>query len=278
MYHARLAYEPDTDVLRHRLALCGMQLIQHNKAWRFGSPNGLGALFWCCGEEINTGRVANYLAIEPRERLAVLAVKGTSTIEDALTDIIADTGPLHWPKVAKVAGALASAHSGFRLASYGVLHQTEAVLHHFLRPLNYRLVLMGPQPRGGHGLLLGQAALRQARPPFRCRGPDFRETFGGFRTTQRPEKARKGAVRLCFNAPQLLKCYAYATPPCLDRGTALAMASYTTSVVHHDDFVVRASLYNAKLMVHAWREAKKLMDDDEFEAREALDASILVRN
>ena len=138
-----MAYEPDTDVLRHRLALCGMQLIQHNKAWRFGSPNGLGALFWCCGEEINTGRVANYLAIEPRERLAVLAVKGTSTIEDALTDIIADTGPLHWPKVAKVAGALASAHSGFRLASYGVLHQTEAVLHHFLRPLNYRLVLTG---------------------------------------------------------------------------------------------------------------------------------------
>lgn len=85
-------------------------------------------------------------------------------------------------------------------------------------------------------------------------------------------------MRLYFNAPQLLKCYAYATPPCLDRGTALAMASYTTSVVHHDDFVVRASLYNAKLMVHAWREAKKLMDDDEFEAREALDASILVRD
>ena len=73
--------------------------------------------------------------------------------------------------------------------------------------------------------------------------------------------------RLYVNT-QLLKCYAYATPPCLDRESALHMAGYTTSVVHHDDFVVRASLYNCKLMVHAWREAKRLMDAEEFEVWE----------
>ena len=49
--------------------------------------------------------------------------------KDALTDIIADTGPLQWPQVAQVAQqALCHAHGGFRLAAYGVLHQAEAVL------------------------------------------------------------------------------------------------------------------------------------------------------
>lgn len=217
VYHAQLVYESNTDVIRHRLTIRGMMLIQHNK-------------------EINTGRVANYFAIDPRQKIAVLAIKGTSTLEDAITDIIAATGPLHivGQKILNavwVAGSLrASAHEGFRLAAYGVLHQVEPLILHFLQPLGYQLILCG------HSLGAGTAC---------CLSKILHDRSVYFRT--------------------MLRCFAYATPPCLDRDTALSMVTYTTSVVHHDDFVTRASLYNAKLMSTAWKEAKRLMDDGEFE-------------
>lgn len=218
VYHAQLVYESDTDVVRHRLTTCGMMLIQHNK-------------------ENNTGRVANYFAIDPRQKIAVLAIRGTSTFEDAITDIIAETEPLHivGQKVLNavlVAGSLrASAHEGFRLAAYGVLHQVEPVILHFLQPLGYQLILCG------HSLGAGTAC---------CLSKILHD-------------------RLFYTRPHMLRCFAYATPPCLDKDTALSMVPYTTSVVHHDDFVTRASLYNAKLMSTIWKEAKRLMDDDEFE-------------
>lgn len=219
VYHAQLVYEAETDQIRERLIGCGMMLIQHNK-------------------EINTGRVANYLAIDPRRKIAVLAIKGTSTIEDALTDIIADTGPLHLLNAVKTAGSARGfssvagfAHGGFRLAAHGVLHQVEPVIWHFLCPLQYQLILTG------HSLGAGTAC---------CLAKILYD-------------------RIYYAQPQLLRCFAYATPPCLDKATALSMVRYTVSVVHHDDLVTRASLYNAKLMSNIWREAKRLMDADEFE-------------
>ncbi|CAL1159791.1 unnamed protein product, partial [Cladocopium goreaui] len=102
---------------------------------------------------------------------------------------------------------------------------------HFLQPLGYQLILCG------HSLGAGTAC---------CLSKILHD-------------------RLFYTRPHMLRCFAYATPPCLDKNTALSMVPYTTSVVHHDDFVTRASLYNAKLMSTIWKEAKRLMDDDEFE-------------
>lgn len=55
-------------------------------------------------------------------------------------------------------------------------------------------------------------------------------------------------ARLLHDKGIPLQCFAYATPPCLDREAALQAVSYVTSVVHHDDIVPRASIANLKIM------------------------------
>ena len=43
------------------------------------------------------------------------------------------------------------------------------------------------------------------------------------------------------------KVYAYAPPPVLDHDSAIAAASYVTSIVHNADMIPRCSLYNLAL-------------------------------
>ena len=196
---AKWAYAKQYLELHGNLKAAGYALIRHDIA-------------------TEPGRVGHFVAVQHGEKLAVIAIKGTSTLSDALTDVLGqarehvlenalttttggnkDTNPITRVRI----------HEGMYAAAQLLLDDTLHLVQHFFVPRGYRVVVTGHSLGAGVACLLG-LFLRTAV------GPDLLN----------------------------LRVWAFATPPCLDLDACRAMQDFCTTVVNNTDCIPRSSVQN----------------------------------
>ena len=149
---------------------------------------------------------------------AVLAIRGTASVYDVLTDVLAagvEYGGGH------DAGSKqeCQAHAGFVMGARGVLRAAGAAIEEHVLSAGLPLTVVG------HSLGAGTAAV--ATLELLAQYP------GRFRTA-----GAAGGEPGCE-----LECFAFACPPVFSAALNARCSGYVTSVVHSDDAVCRGSLH-----------------------------------
>ena len=169
------------------------------------------------------GRPAYALLMDEQHQRLVLAIRGTSTLADALTDIIGTSVPFGASGGASDGGAVGSnskvAHSGFVLGSKNVLSHITPILDKTLKEHAIQEMVVV-----GHSLGAGVASI--------------------------------ATVALAEQYPELvdnqrLTCSAFACPPSMSLALSNTTTEYITSIVHSDDCICSASIHS---FVHLFNE------------------------
>jgi hypothetical protein len=171
------------------------------------------------------GYVAHYIALHKDKKQVVIAIKGTSSFEDMLTDCCGSVVPYtcpHGPFVNhKGPTTTIHCHEGILLAAQKLFQDVETVMEELFLPNQYHIVITGHSLGAGVSTLLG-ILLRSRFPALR-------------------DDTNKGTKRL-----QVL---AFASPPVVDYETSLACTSFCTTIVNNSDIIPRSSLANLVVMM-----------------------------
>lgn len=130
---AQLAYDPDIfQVQRHLRDKFNYQLIRHDPA-------------------TEPGCVGHFIAVDHVEKQVVVAIKGTSTISDVLTDILGKAVPHSFnedcPDI--------RCHEGMYTATELMMEDTLHLVENFFLPAGYGMVITGHSLGAGVSCLLG---------------------------------------------------------------------------------------------------------------------------
>ena len=163
------------------------------------------------------GRVAHYVAINPSKKLALISIKGSSNLEDLLTDVCG-TAVRHTLEAPFVKGGNTeiSAHEGIFISSKRLVKDLQPLVEHMFIPTGYNILITGHSLGAGAAVMLG-LLLRSKFPILQ-------------------NKDR-------------LQVLAFASPPILDLDSALACSSFATTIVNNADIIPRSSLYNMSILL-----------------------------
>ena len=153
------------------------------------------------------GRVGHYVAINPKEKLAFIIVKGTSELNDMITDACGVPVRHNITKPDEETPWNISCHEGVLTASLALAEEVQVLLEEFFIPTGYHVRFMG------HSLGAGVACL-----------------------TALLLRSRLGKLPM--------DVLAYAPPPMLNYEASVACKEFCTSIVNEVDVVPRASLFN----------------------------------
>jgi len=162
---------------------------------------------------IYEGRVGHFIAMDHKHKLAIVGLKGTSSLADILTDSIA-VPKQHIFQIDNraVTGSNIYCHEGIFTAAIWMADSLQEFIENMLLPLKYKLLICGHSLGAGTSCLLGME--------LRSRIAAFRKNYTD------------------------LRVYAYATPPVVSLEASKACSPFITSVVNNSDVVPRASLGN----------------------------------
>ena len=192
---ADLAYDEHKDgSLKEVLKDMGYNLIKHDKT---AVPGYLG----------------HYIAINSdptKEKVAVIGVKGTSNLEDFLTDMCASSIEYNITRPFYEGGSdTLRCHEGVFISSQRLSEDLLPVIKNLLLPSGYKIVIAGHSLGAACSTIL--AILLQSSIP---------------------------SLRDSSN----LKVWAFASPPVLDLNSALGCSSFVTTVVNNCDVVPRSNI------------------------------------
>lgn len=164
------------------------------------------------------GKVAHFIAVHYDRKQVLIALKGTSTLSDALTDVLckAHEHKLDGPFVEGYDCDTIRCHEGIYTAAKLLADEIQDLVEKLVLPNGFNLILCGHSLGAGTACLLG--ILLRSRIP-----------------TLRKDHKR-------------LTVLAYATPPVLNLEAAVACAPFMTSVINDYDMVPRMSLSNLVIM------------------------------
>ncbi|CAJ1931750.1 unnamed protein product [Cylindrotheca closterium] len=233
--YATWAYFKDTEVLKVKLQKRGYELLTHNLSLR-------------------PGNVSYYLALSPMDNTLILGVRGTSSLEDILTDCCGSAVPLNKQdgeddcmgdmgiEITDLGGIIESddgcsdknirCHEGILIASRRLLDEIDEHIKNWVIDAGWHLILCG------HSLGAGAA------------------TVAAFLLRSRyPQLAEEDNVQL--------EVYAFAPPPVVDHDSALAAKAFCTSFVHNSDLIPRCSMYNLAVFLECLlRVHERLVEED----------------
>jgi len=187
------------------------------------------------------GNPMHFLCYHPEKKVAVLAIRGTQTAADIVTDVVHSV-----EEVPGTGGETAFwAHSGMLAAARNVVERATPVLRDFCIPQGYRLLLTG------HSLGAGTAALATRL---------FMEA-----ADMGTEDTVKGT---CVKWPQPIsvQCVCFAPPPILDPTCAVSLGEAMPdgdgtprilSIVYNADMVPRAGMHNLRLLARIFEEVQE---------------------
>lgn len=192
---------PNEQTLENALRETGFTLLRHDK------PE-------------TPGFVSHYVAISKERKTILIGVKGTSGLEDMLTDCCgrAVSHDLPGPFVQ---GGVTSirCHEGILLSAQRLAATLEVLVEELVLPTGYKILITGHSLGAGVASLLGVL--------LRARFSTLLTDTGGMR----------------------LRVMAFASPPVLDCDSALACEPFCTTIVNNSDIIPRASLSNLIVLI-----------------------------
>ena len=163
-------------------------------------------------------RTSHYVAYSTESKRVVIGVQGTSTVDDAITDCVCKPVPLR-RELGKVETLMAVKGDGQQAVSHEAMTEAAHHLKERIGPLLRDVFLLSGYTVlvTGHSLGAGTACLLAIL---------LREEVG----------------------IPMVKGIGFATPPVVDKKTALASKDYITSVVHNTDCIPRASVRSLAIL------------------------------
>lgn len=252
---ATWAYHEDSTILTDRLLSVQYTMLKHHL-------------------NVRPGMVAHYIAVSPSARKVVIGLRGTTSLEDILTDCCGHAVPLldDNPTGDKVRVEVRAAIPD--IVSADSRDETvEIVSGH------ERIVLEDHDDEGDNYVRCHEGILISARNVMDEIGPFLRDylieceynvVFCGH--SLGAGTAIVSAVLLRTRYPELflndcghkrIQVYAFAPPPVLDYDSAVAASSYCTCIVNNSDLVPRLSVSNLAVSIACLRKVQsKLAEKD----------------
>ncbi|GAX15810.1 hepatocyte growth factor-regulated tyrosine kinase substrate [Fistulifera solaris] len=210
-----------------------MQLLAAQQGWRL-----VYAHLHLQDSELGYDLPASALFVHDEHKIACLSIRGTSSIQDVVTDI--RQAPLPFPDLCVGSGTESATQQnnddwtevqeGQGLAVCGManaainLHREhiDALVDYAKR--GFRIRLTGHSLGGAVATLLGVLVLRDLKK-------ELPEQFPSFSS---------------LAEQSILRVYAYGTPPCIDVRLSDFVGSFVTTAVLHDDAVPRLTLVSCR--------------------------------
>jgi hypothetical protein len=171
------------------------------------------------------GYLGHYVALSrntEKQKVALIGVKGTSTLEDMITDMCGAAISYELPGPFTPDGhTTIRAHEGILLSTRRLVDQLQPLVEKLLVPQEYKIVIVGHSLGAAAAALLG--VLLQSRIP-----------------ALQPTTATANGSSSC-NTTNKLQVYAFASPPNLDRKSALACGPFVTTIVNNCDVIPRCN-------------------------------------
>lgn len=211
------------------------------------------------------GSVGHYVAVSHTEKLLVIGVKGTSSLEDLVTDCIGQAVDCN----------LGGEEVTDRVEVRAKIDD-EVILNSLLEPSveivsgHERIsVLQGYDEdldvRCHEGILIAAKRLYDLVLPI----VDEKVVHGGYRLVLAGHSLGAGAaillgvlLRSRILTLDNLHVYAFATPPILDHDVALSVSPYVTSIVNNSDIIPRWGLANLAVFLEFLRVVSDKLDEN----------------
>lgn len=210
-----------------------MQLLAAQQGWRILYAHLQQD---CHSEGPISDRPASALFLHKEQKIACFAVRGTTTINDVVTDI--RQLPVPFPETeTDVACAGGNARFDddwtpiFRGQGLAVCGMARAAVNLYREHIDvlvllvkhgYRIRITGHSLGGGVATLLGALVLRHFEQTAKQEGPDM-----------------SSSEHVPIERSDLLRVYGYGSPSCVDAELSDYVKSFVTTVVLHDDVIPR---------------------------------------
>ena len=190
---ADLAYDEHKDGdIKTVLRIMGYDMIKHDKT------------------EV-PGYLGHYVALKTDEKTAIIGIKGTSGLEDLLTDLCGSSVEYDIGRPFYDGGGTSlRCHEGIFLSSTRLVDELDPLVKNLLVPSDYKIIVTGHSLGAAGSIMLG--ILLRSR------------------------------IRSLQQSEEKLKVYAFAPPPILDSKSSEASMSFVTTVVNNCDCVPRANI------------------------------------
>jgi pimeloyl-ACP methyl ester carboxylesterase len=191
--------------------------------------------------------ISSFPSTRQDQRRAVIGVKGTSGLEDFLTDLCGasvelDVDTTEWrrkmrmqalPPEAKSdgGGVVIRAHEGVAIASRRLADDLKPIITNLLLPQNYKLTIVGHSLGAAGASLLAVMLLAE----------------------------------ISELEPSQLEVFAFASPPTLDLVTARAVEPFTTTIINNNDVIPRMNVAPVEAtvgMLKAVDDMRRRRDDE----------------
>lgn len=148
VHHAALVYETDIALVRAMLRQGGFEMVGFS-------------------QEVAGGLVSHYTAFHPVDKVVVLAIKGSSSIDDVVTDIIAGKELLF--DAEEIGKVSAHAHSGFAAAARAIVAEVSGTVQALFVAQGYQLIVTGHSLGAGTACCVAKL-LHEKGIPLQCYG------------------------------------------------------------------------------------------------------------
>jgi myosin-5 len=216
-----------------------MQLLAAQQGWRL-----VYAHLHLQDSELGYDLPASALFVHDQHKNACLSIRGTSSIQDVVTDI--RQAPLPFPDLYVESGTESAAqqnnddwtevHEGQGLAVCGMANAAMNLHREHIDALvdfakrGFRIRLTGHSLGGAVATLLGVLVLRDLKK-------ELPEHF---------PSSSSAEINKSLAEQRILRVYAYGTPPCIDVKLSDFVGSFVTTAVLHDDAVPRLTLVSCR--------------------------------
>lgn len=242
---ATWSYHEDSHDLERKLVAAGYAMLRHHL-------------------NIRPGTVAHFIAVHPPSRKVIVSLRGTSSLEDLLTDCMGRAVPLLDDLSVDIDAVRVEVKAA--VPNLVMADSTDEIVE--IVSGHERIVLEDDDDDGDRYVRCHEGMLTAARNVLNEIGPFLRDyvkhcdyqivfcghSLGAGTAIIAAALMRSKYPELCFlghddSDSSGIQVFAFAPPPVLDHDSAIAASSYCTSIVNGADVIPRCSISNLLVLM-----------------------------